>query len=106
MDNLFDKINATGYSSGGIIHELENVFSKVSGSLSMGMYATDYEYNEREKRMQEVFQELRNKMGHENLWLVDEIEALQNEISHDDRLLAYIQGYIDCTAILHSIKII
>lgn len=74
MKDIFSRISEAGYNTGDVFAGFEKAFTEASGKLSMSMYSSDMEYRKREHRRQEIFCEVRDRLGAENQWLADETE--------------------------------
>lgn len=80
-------------------------FSESQSDLCMRNKDNNLEYQRKEKQYNQVFEEIRNRLG-KNRKLMLKLERLQNEISSMDCDLIYLQGFIDCVTLLKLIQLI
>lgn len=87
------------------LNHLYGAFSEAQPDLYMRNREIDPEYQRKEKQYNQVFEEIRNRLGKKRKLML-KLERLQNEISSIDCDLIYLQGFIDCVTLLKLIRLI
>lgn len=87
------------------LDHLYGAFSDAQFDLCMRNREIDVEYQRKEKQYNQVFEEIRNRLGKKRKLML-KLERLQNEISSADCDLIYLQGFIDCVTLLKLIRLI
>ena len=89
-----------------MLNSLEMVFAGHHSKLARETLKHDADYQKRVQQQAQTFNEIANKLGDKNRKLMPRLEDLRNGIEADEMDLVYLQGYIDCVALLRLIKII
>lgn len=105
MRDLFALAEKAGYTSSEFIENIEKAFANSQYTLFHKALEKDTAYQEAQRQYGLLFQEIQNKLGEEeNLML--KLEDLRNQLGSSEEDLIYLQGFLDCTALLKQIKII
>ncbi len=87
------------------LDHLYGAFSEAQFDFCMRNRETNPEYQRKEKQYNQVFEEIRNRLGNKRKLML-KLERLQNEISSIDCDFIYLQGFIDCVTLLKLIQLI
>lgn len=87
------------------LDHLYGAFSEAQSDLCMRNKETSSEYQRKKKQYNQVFEEIRNRLGKKRKLML-KLERLQNEISSVNCDLIYLQGFIDCVTLLKLIRLL
>lgn len=103
LESLFNKDIMDKPTS--FLDHLYGTFSEAQFDFCMHNKEINPEYQRKEKQYNQVFEEIRNRLGKKRKLML-KLERLQNEISSMDCDLIYLQGFIDCVTLLKLIRLI
>ncbi|OJU10488.1 MAG: hypothetical protein BGN88_04995 [Clostridiales bacterium 43-6] len=81
-------------------------FLESSYTLVMENRKADPGYRQLESDYEKLYDAIREQLGEEHRMLMLDFEAKINEIESIDHELVYLQGMIDCVALLRTIRLI
>lgn len=87
------------------LKNMSQAFSEAQNDLSMQNAEYSLEYQRRKKQYDQVFEEIRDKLGDKRKLML-KLERLQNELDFIDSDYIYLQGFIDCVSLLKLIRLI
>lgn len=106
MRNLLPLAQTSNYTSAELLKGLEMAFAE----NCTGLYSAALRDVPERKRtlalFDETYDEICKRLGEEHKRLAERLVSLWSEMSGDELELTYLQGYIDCVALLRLIHII
>ena len=89
-----------------ILENIKTVFSESAYSLVMETRENDLCYQQLEKDYNKLFDNIQDQLGKKHRKLMFKLESKQNEMGSIDDELIYLQGMLDCVALLRIIRLI
>lgn len=89
-----------------IPENIKTLFSESAYGLVMENRKNDLNYQQLQKDYSKLFDNIQDRLGKKHRKLMLKLEAKQNEMGSIDDELIYLQGMIDCVALLRIIRLI
>jgi len=106
MTNQFTLAQESSYTPDGLLHGLEKLFAERRSTLARETLRHHPAHQKKVRQQEQTFNKICNKLGKKNRKLMHELEDLTNSIDADEQDFTYLQGYLDCVALLRTLRII
>jgi hypothetical protein len=106
MTTQFTLTQQSSYTPAALLHGLELLFAEHHADLGREALRHHPAHQKKLRQQEQVSNEITNRLGKKYSGLVDKLEDLNNSIVADEQDFTYLQGYLDCVALLRMLKII